>query len=169
MGDLHVCVIDANGGLWHTMRLADGRWPAAFGDVQAETRQVGPSPGIGPTPRVACATNQQGDLHVCAIDGKGGLFHTVRSADGRWPAAFGDVESQTHRQGPYSDAPFSDVACATDQNGTLIVCAIDNVVGHIWWTFRRADGLWFEFRDVFRLLNLGGLQTGELSISISHT
>jgi hypothetical protein len=100
VGDLHVCVIDDHGGLWHTIRMADGSWPFAFGDVQAETRKVGPNPGIGPTPFVACATNTAGDLHVCAIDVNGGLWHTIRMADGSWPFAFGDVLAVTKAATP---------------------------------------------------------------------
>jgi|SRR5262245_5420195 len=53
---------------------------------------------IGPTPRVACATNQGGDLHICAIDQADGLWHTIRLANGTWPFAFGDV--QTAISGP---------------------------------------------------------------------
>jgi streptogramin lyase len=34
-GDLHVLAIDKSDGMWHTMRLANGDWPFAFGDVQA--------------------------------------------------------------------------------------------------------------------------------------
>jgi hypothetical protein len=55
--DLHVLAIDEHDGLWHTICKADGSWPFAFGDVQAQTRLVGPNPGIGPTPRTACATS----------------------------------------------------------------------------------------------------------------
>ena len=29
--------IDQNNGVWHTIRQADGTWPYAFGDVQAQT------------------------------------------------------------------------------------------------------------------------------------
>src|SRR5262249_43935961 len=97
-GDLHICVIDAQRGLWHTIRRADGSWPQPFGDVQAETSKAGPS--IGPTPYVACATNAQGDLDICAIDAQGGLWHTIRRADGSWPQAFGDVQAETTKVGP---------------------------------------------------------------------
>jgi hypothetical protein len=95
-GDLHICAIDVNGGLWHTIRQATGpTWPFRFGDVQAQTRQVGPNPGIGPTPYVACAVDPSGDLHVCATDLSGGLWHTIRKADKTWPFAFGNVLAVT--------------------------------------------------------------------------
>jgi kumamolisin len=92
-GDLHVLAIDEKDGLWRTIRKADGSWPFAFGDVQAQTRLIGPNPGIGPIKYAACATNQAGDLDVLAIDEKDGLWHTIRKADGTWPFAFGDVQA----------------------------------------------------------------------------
>src|SRR5215475_1019429 len=61
--DLHICAIDPQGVLWHTIRQADDTWPFPFGHVQAQTNLIGPNQGIGPTLRVACATNQNGDLH----------------------------------------------------------------------------------------------------------
>jgi hypothetical protein len=35
-GDLHVLVLDEQDGLWHTIRLAAGSWPYAWGDVQSQ-------------------------------------------------------------------------------------------------------------------------------------
>ena len=50
-GALHVCAIDGADTLYHTMSESDDTWPYAFRSVQAETRKVGPNPGIGPTHR----------------------------------------------------------------------------------------------------------------------
>jgi hypothetical protein len=160
-GDLHLCAIDKNGGLWHTIRLADGSWPFAFGDVQAQTRKVGPNPGIGPTPRVACTVNGQGDLHVCAIDTNGGLWHTIRLANGNWPFAFGDVQAQTRKVGPNAGiGPTPRVACAVNAQGDLHVCAIDKDAG-LWHTIRSVDGSWpFAFGDVQRQVRLVGPNPG---------
>src|SRR6266487_705669 len=159
--DLHVLAIDQNNGLWHTIRLADGTWPYPFGDVQAQTRLVGPNPGIGPTPRVACATNQQSDLHVLAIDQNNGLWHTIRLADGTWPYAFGDVQSQTRLVGPnpgIGPTPF--VASAVNQQGDLHVLAIDENNG-LWHTIRLADGTWpYAFGDVQAQTRLIGPNPG---------
>jgi hypothetical protein len=148
-GDLHILAIDKNGGLWHTNRKADGTWPAAFGDVQAQTKKLGPNPGIGATPFTTCATNQQGDLHVLAIDTSGGLWHTMRTADGKWPFAFGDVQAQTRKIGPNTGiGRISSVTCAVNKQGDLHIGAID-LNGKLWHTIRQADGSWpFAFGDV---------------------
>src|SRR2546421_167632 len=92
----------------------------AFGDVQAQTKLVGPNQGIGPTKYAACATDQAGDLHILAIDESDGLWHTIRKADGSWPFAFGDVQAQTKLVGPNQGiGPTKYAACATDQAGDL--------------------------------------------------
>src|SRR5215211_6402236 len=87
-GDLHVLPIDNNGGLWHTIRDANGNWPFPFGDVLVAT-----GGNIGPTQQVACAA-AGGELHVLAIDNNGGLWHTIRAANGNW-VPFGDVLAVT--------------------------------------------------------------------------
>ncbi|PTL80858.1 hypothetical protein DAT35_26350 [Vitiosangium sp. GDMCC 1.1324] len=146
-GNLHVCAIDRNGKLWHTIRTANGTWPFAFGDVQAQTTKVRRNSGIGPTPHVACSTNAAGDLHVCAIDVNGGLWHTIRKADGTWPFAFGDVQAQTRRVGP-NIGPTPYVACSADPSGDLHVVVVD-LNGGLRHTIRKNDGSWpFAFGDV---------------------
>ena len=72
VGDLHLLVMgyESVGAelylkLRHTIRLANGNWPHPFGDVQAAINQG----NIGYISAVACATNQAGDLHVCAANG----------------------------------------------------------------------------------------------------
>jgi hypothetical protein len=152
-GNLHVCAIDGRGLLRHTIRKADGSWPFPFGDVQTQTALHG-GRNLGATPRVACATNEAGDLHVCVIDNHGGLWHTIRLANGSWPFAFGDVQSQTRLVGPnpgIGPTPF--VACATNPAGDLHVCAID-VNGGLWHTIRLANGSWpFAFGNVLVAAN----------------
>jgi hypothetical protein len=148
-GDLHVLASDQSNGLWHTIRMADGTWPFAFGDVQAATRLIGSNEGIGPTPFVACATNQQGDLHVLAIDQNNGLWHTIRMADGSWPFAFVDVQAATRLIGHNPGiGPTPSVACSVNSQGDLHVNAID-LNGVLWHTIRMANGSWpFAFEDV---------------------
>jgi len=129
--DLHVCVIDKNGKLWHTIRWASGEWPEPFGDVQAETSKVGPN--RGQLSRIACAINIHEELHVCAVDVNGGLWHTVRMASGRW-TAFGDVLSETGKVRP-NIGPIFSADCSADHNGELHVCAV-NQNGKLWHTIR---------------------------------
>jgi cell envelope opacity-associated protein A len=164
-GDLHVLALDNNGGLWHTIRMADGSWPFAFGDVQSQTRLVGPNPGIGPLLRMACATNQQGDLHVLALDKRNKLWHTIRMADGTWPYAFGDVQSQTNKVGPNMGiGPVIHISCACNQQGDLQLLAISKFEG-LWHTIRMADGTWpFAFGDVQSQTRLIGPNPGIGSI-----
>jgi len=132
------------------MRSEDGRWPFAFGDVQNETRKIGPNEDIGPIRKVACACDGRGNLHVVAIDELDVLWHTMRSEDGRWPFAFGDVQNETRKVGlNYGIGPILNVACACDTEGNLHVLAIDDQ-DVLWHTARRAsDGTWpYAFGDV---------------------
>jgi hypothetical protein len=123
-GDLHVLALDSNNKLWHTIRLANGHWPFAFGDVQAQTDQHGPN--IGKIGDPACATNEGGDLHVLALDSNNKLWHTIRlAADDTW-SAFGDVQAQTDQHGP-AVVGIDGVACATNQAGDLHVCAENGI------------------------------------------
>ena len=160
-GDLHVCAIDLQHGLWHTLRRSDGSWPFAFGDVQAQTRLVGPNPGIGPTPFATCAVAPSGDLHICALDRQSRLWHTLRRSDGSWPFAFGEVQAQTRLVGPNSGVgPTPFVACAAAPSGDLHICALDKQ-NRLWHTLRRADGSWpFAFADVQAQVRLVGPNQG---------
>jgi hypothetical protein len=146
---LHLCVIDTQGGLWHTIRTANGKWPFRFGDVQQQTRLIGPNPGIGPLKNVACAANNLGQLHVLVLDNAGKLWHTMRFADGTWPSAFGDVQAETNVVGPNPGiGALSAIACANDGN-QLHVCVIDIQSHELWHTIRHANGSWpFRFGDV---------------------
>ena len=79
-------------------------------------------------------------LHVCAVNGAGRLWHTIRFEDGSWQP-FGDLEGQTGDVGDVVDV--ADAAAGAD----LHVCAV-NGAGRLWHTIRFADGSWQPFGDV---------------------
>jgi hypothetical protein len=168
-GHLHLCLVDQSGNLWHTIRNSDGTWPFAMGDVQAQTSPHGPH--VGPIAKASCATNQDGDLHVCITDRRGGLWHTIRSFNGEWPFPFGDVQSQTRLAGRDIGLPLDRVTCTTNLNDGLHVAVINTLQGRatdggLWHAIRGANGVWTAFENVKGLLNTNG---SWLRASISHS
>ena len=85
-----VCVVNAQGRLWHTIRFANGSWQP-FGDVEGQTGEMGDL-------SQATAAAVGSDLHVCVVNAQGRLWHTIRFANGSWQP-FGDVEGQTGEMG----------------------------------------------------------------------
>ncbi|HZR42565.1 MAG TPA: hypothetical protein VFB12_20760 [Ktedonobacteraceae bacterium] len=156
-GDLHICAVDYERDLWHTIRRADGTWPFPFVRVQDQVSRVGSH--IGPIQQVACATNPNRDLHICAIDRAGNLWHTIRRADGTWSFPFLNVQDQAlgSRVGATPG-----VACAANPNGDLHICTLD-FPGTLWHTMRRADGTWpFPFSRVQDQTARAGSQIGPI-------
>ena len=136
---LHICAIDAANVLHHTLGNADDTLYQTFGDVQEQTRLVGPN--LGETPFVACAASPNGDLHVLALDGVNKLWHTIRQANGTWQK-FGDVQEQTRLVGPnpgIGETPL--VGCSFDKASILHVCATDSK-GALWRTIRSPNRSW---------------------------
>ena len=109
---LHVCVVDGAGKLWHTIRGDNGDWyQYGFGDVQSETSKNGPD--VGRIIEVTCSANESGDLHICVLNSAGRLYHTIRSADGTWPDEFGDVLQAVAAEGEVTfQSPITRIACA---------------------------------------------------------
>jgi hypothetical protein len=143
-GDLHVLAVGGGGTLWHTIRFADGSWQQGFGGVGGAVHQ-----NIGLIGRIACATNQGGDLHVLVVDGLSRLWHTIRFADGSWQQFFGDIGGALHQ----SIGLIGGIACATNQGGDLHVLATD-LGGKLWHTIRLANGSWPNpFQDVLGVIN----------------
>jgi hypothetical protein len=128
------------------------------------TQRGAGGPDIGPIQSVACASNAKGDLHVCAIDRSGALWHTIRWwDDGHYVKFFAPAKRQTlslspEPNGPVIDVPFAQVSCALSANGVLQACITGPVVekGLLYFSFRNPDGHWFGFEDVKQRLNLGG-------------
>jgi hypothetical protein len=47
-GQLHVVGLTDDGGMWHTIRRADGSWQSSFGDVKAvESNDPGHFSAVG--------------------------------------------------------------------------------------------------------------------------
>jgi hypothetical protein len=135
--NLHICVTDNFGQLWHAIRHIDGSWQS-FINVKTFTGHLGVilKVAIG---RVG--STYGGELHVCGVTGDAHLWHTIRRADGSW-LPFRDVEGPAGERGAM-DA----LACAGNGAGELHLCATSGD-GHLWHTIRRADGAWFPFGDV---------------------
>jgi hypothetical protein len=134
-GELQICGITDDGGMWHTIRHTDGSWQSEFGDVKGQSG----NPGFFEA--VSCA-GIEGELHVCGITDDGGMWHTIRHTDGSWQAQFGDVKGQSGNPGH-----FEAVSCAAVA-GELHVSGITND-GGMWHTIRHADGSWQnQFGDV---------------------
>lgn len=101
-GELHVCAI-SSGRLFHTIRRVNGTW-FPFGDVVGVV--VAQNPG-SPRPMnlrsISCAM-VNGELHVICVDGAGGLWHSIRLANGTF-FPFGDVTNVVLAQNPGSPVP----------------------------------------------------------------
>jgi hypothetical protein len=134
-GALHVCAPDPVGGLGHSRRRRDGTWDADFTDVKAATTDPGRVRGT------ACAADAAGVMHICAITDDGGMWHTLREADGTWQPFFGDVKAAAGDRGA-----FESLACAAEPDGSLHVCGSTADTG-VWHTLRE-PGSWTGFADV---------------------
>lgn len=124
-GEFHVVGVSSDGSLWHTIRHAGG-WDQ-FRNVEDAAGR--PATGSGVFKRVAAA-EVIGELHVCAIDDQGKLWHTIRHPSS-WQA-FGDVASKTG--GPADNGAFIDVGCAGVNGELHVVLATDH--GNLYHTIR---------------------------------
>ncbi|BCJ40706.1 hypothetical protein Aiant_13630 [Actinoplanes ianthinogenes] len=133
-GGMHLVGLTHNGGMWHTIRFADGSgWQPSFGDVKAQE-----SNDPGHFGAVGCAA-VSGELHVVGLTNDGKMWHTIRHADGSWTPAFGDVKGQESNDPGH----FTAVGCA-GVNGELHVVGLTDD-GKMWHTIRHADGSWQPF------------------------
>jgi hypothetical protein len=153
--NLHVCAVQrsassAFGQIWHTIRLANGSWMPQFGNVNDQESN-------GNDLRfytVDCTTVGE-DLHVCAVDTSGIIWHTIRFADGSWVPQFGNVNKESNG----GNLRFFNVSCAAI-GGDLHICAVTTSEPHgqIWHTIRFANGSWqTQFTNVNKESNGGTL------------
>jgi hypothetical protein len=134
---LQVLGLTNDGGMWHTIRHADGSWQPSFGDVKGQE-----SNDPGHFGAVGCA-GVGGELQVVGVTRDGGMWHTIRHADGSWQPSFGDVKGQESNDPGH----FGAVGCA-GVNGELQVVGVTRD-GGMWHTIRHADGSWQpSFGDV---------------------
>src|SRR5262245_27194826 len=157
-GTLQVCAIDGlRSSLLHA--IWDPAKPTVFSNVQLETDRVGPD--RGPLQYVACATGADNELHVCAIDQRNGLWHTIRAPNGNWPYQLSDVQAETRKIGPNSGiGPTPRVACAVDRrNGDLHILALDQNDG-LWHTIRQTVRRRRPTTTVLEVLDANGLPIG---------
>ena len=105
---VHILALDANGKLWHMMRVNMFEIPSVFGDVQAQITNQ----NIGPIADVACATDHKDNLLVLAVDLAGEIWQTTRATSGSWT----DFS-------PFSAPPgqATRIACSFDNAGNLHV------------------------------------------------
>lgn len=121
---LHVCAVDDEGRLWHTLRHPDSSWQALGVDVSATV-------GLGPVRRAA-ATPAGARLLVTAVGHDGRTRHVVRFADGTWRRGHASAGGA---------GPVADIALATDCQGRRVhVLAVD-ADGRMWHAARRVDGV----------------------------
>jgi hypothetical protein len=195
-GDLHVLAVNRAGQLYHTIRYGpsydrlgagpqsrtgvEGHW-STWGEVQFVVDPLGQA--LGPVftgahvgSPISCATNADGDLHVCVLSSTGRLYHTIRrgprdpKVEGTWDRwviveAFG--------------GSLTDVTCACDPRGALNVSVADWAIqrrppyisppkyyyGDTFFIQRTPGGDWSNIDYFSRLLHLN---RNAIHNSVSH-
>ncbi len=140
--DLHVVNVGADNNSWHTIRYADGSWQSSF-DLIPNASGV-PSYFID----LECAGAGL-DLHVIGFGNDGNLYHTVRSAAGRWQGSFDSIPSTG---GPPS---VRDCACGSADGSALQVVVLGSD-GQLWHTIRDTGGTWQAKFDLIESQSKGG-------------
>jgi len=129
--DLHICGVDTNGVIWHTIRYSSpAHWQSFFGNVNAQESNGSTLHFV----RVGCAS-VNGNLHICGVDTNGVIWHTIRySNPAHWQSFFGNVNAQESNGGSLS---FTDVDCANVGQDLHVCGAATN--GVIWHTIRYSN------------------------------
>jgi hypothetical protein len=131
--DLHVVVSTFDGGLWHAIRFCDGTWQP-FGDVKGQAGDPGPVTDVS-----ASGNSATGELNVVASTADGGLWHTIRAADGSWQL-FGYVKAQAGDPGSLGAVASALIGCNLH---------VASATAHgLWHTIRFCDGTWQQFGNI---------------------
>lgn len=133
-------ISQANGGLWHSLRRANGDW-TAFGNVYGETGNPG-------TTSLVATTKLGTDLAVVSVV-SGRVFVTARHANGFW-----DGIAKIGECGAVSSVAAAGVG------GELHVFAVTDDKTKLSWATRKADLTWTPFVDAFAA---AGTPPGEVS------
>ena len=88
-----ILVTDANGRLFHTIRLTDGTWDH-FIDVKGQACDRGLFTDIA-------AANVVSELQIIGVTNDGKLWHMIRHANGTWDH-FIDVKGQAGNPGAFT-------------------------------------------------------------------
>src|SRR5437667_9125897 len=105
------------GHLWHTLRRADGSW-TGLEDVQGKIAIPGPVTVVA-----AAGDGTAGETQYMFATADGHLWHTIRRANGSWPA-LEDVQGKIAIPGPV----------------TAVAAAGDGTAGETQYMFATADG-----------------------------
>ncbi|MBM7791342.1 hypothetical protein [Tenggerimyces flavus] len=133
-------ISQANGGLWHSLRRANGAW-TAFGNVYGETGNPG-------TTSLVATTKLGTDLAVVSVV-SGRVFVTARHANGFW-----DGIAKIGECGAVSSVAAAGVG------GELHVFAVTDDGTRLSWATRKADLTWSPFVDAFAV---AGTPPGEVT------
>lgn len=131
-GQTHVLAVNTAGGLFHTIRAANGTW-GGFGDVK------GAAGNVGSFTRVAAAEIND-EVHVAGITSNNHLWHTIRHVNGSWNS-FVDIETLAGDRGNFVNIGITGIL------GELQACGVTSD-GHIYHALRQASGTWTGFGDI---------------------
>jgi hypothetical protein len=136
-GVLHLCAVNSDGRLAHTIRYPDHWQP--FGDVASQAGERGRFVSVA-------LANVNEELHLLGVTSDGRLWHTIRHANSWEP--FGDVKAQTGDPGAFTRVGAS--LLNDGQNGnTLTVLGITSD-GRLFQTQRLANGTWRPFQRLLQ-------------------
>jgi hypothetical protein len=134
-GVLHLCAVNSDGRLWHTIRNPDGGW-YPFGDVEGQAGERGRFVSVA-------LANVNNELHLLGVTSDGRLWHTIRHANGTWEP-FGDVKGQAGDPGAFTRVAATLIANYGDGAPALSVLGTTSG-GLLFQTIRLADGRWSGF------------------------